>query len=57
MYTCIMPLDARHRRQVWNVQVLFNYPKKKKLGKKKKKRQIHLHLLRFGLILTKFKTF
>ena len=39
MYTCIMPLDARHRRQVWNVQVLFNYQKKKKknLGKKKKK--------------------
>ena len=36
MYTCIMPLDARHRRQVWNVQVLFNYQKKKKLGKKKK---------------------
>ena len=57
MYTCIMPLDARHRWQVWNVQVLFNYQKKKKLGKKKKKRQIHLHLLRFGLILTKFKTF
>ena len=39
MYTCIMPLDARHRRQGWNVQVLFNYQKKKKkkkLGKKKK---------------------
>ena len=56
MYTCIMPLDARHRRQVWNVQVLFNYQKKKNWVKRKK-RQIHLHLLRFGLILTKFKTF
>ena len=32
-----MPLDARHRRQVWNVQVLFNYQKKKKNWVKRKK--------------------